>query len=98
MAETSDESRDTTGLATLAGHKGATIINDTDPHEILGSLIQFSSDAVVLVLKENGDAANIVSTYISTPANATGLNGITPMDRGEFSHIQLSAGSCTVVR
>lgn len=92
-----DTSRDTTGLATIAGHKGAIIINDTSSHTIEGSLIQFSADAVVTSLGVNGAAATLTD-YITTPANPTGLNAIAPLNGGEFSEITLSAGTCTVVR
>ena len=92
------DKRDTHGLATLAGHRGAKIINDTAAHTIEASLIEFSSDAVVTTLKVTGSTDNIVGEYISTPANAVGGGGIAPENGGEFSEIQLSAGSCTYIK
>jgi len=83
----------------LTGHRGAKIINDTEPHEIEASLIQFSPDATVVVLKINGSNENIAGEYVSTIGNPTGGNGIAPTTSGTiFSHIQLGAGSCTYVR
>ena len=90
--------RKTTGQATTAAHKGATIINDTDEHSISASMISFSADAVIANLETGGQAVDVKSSYISTPANAVGdYWSITGISGVSFTKIQLSAGTANIV-
>lgn len=86
--------RTTHGALTSAGEAGIKVINDFDLHVINASMIQLSSDAVVTVLKVDGGAANVVTDYISTPANATGACSISAVGSKAITSIQLSAGTC----
>lgn len=87
--------RATHGQATIAGHKGAKIINDTSPRNIEASIIELSADAVVTNLKVIGSDSDVKGDYISTPANPIGGNGgtIAAEDDKYFTSITLSAGT-----
>lgn len=87
--------RGTYGDASIAAHKGAFIINDTNAHVIDASIIELSSDAVVTSLKHSGSDTNVRGSYITTPGSAIGGNGgtLTPVDGKSFTQIQLSAGT-----
>ena len=90
--------RKTTGLATIAAHKGATIINDTDSHSINATMITFSPDAIITNLETGGITSDVKSSYISTPANVVGdYWSITGLAGIYFSKIELSAGTANVV-
>lgn len=86
--------RNTHGDLTIAGEDGAKVINDTALHNISASLIEFSSDAVVTTLTVEGSASNVVSDYISTPANPVGAHSISAVGSKLITSIQLSAGTC----
>jgi len=91
-------SRKTTGQATTAAHKGATIINDLDPHNINASMITLSADAVISNLEVGGQAVDVKASYVSTPASAVGdYWSITGLAGAEFTKIQLSAGTANIV-
>lgn len=85
-------------FSSITGENGVIIINDTEGHEIDASLIEFSEDAVVDILRYSGSNKNIVSDRITTPSSPTGSNGITPPRGKKFSYIKLSAGTCTLVK
>ena len=90
--------RKTTGQATTAAHKGATIINDTDAHVINASMINFSADAIITNLEVNGVVADVKADYITTPASAVGdYWSITGLQGVPFTKIQLSAGTANIV-
>ena len=86
--------RETKGQLTIAGEDGAKIINDTALHVINASMIEFSPDAVIVVLTVEGSATNVVGTYVSTPANPVGAHSISGSDRKAITSIQISAGTC----
>ena len=87
--------RNTYGQATLAAHKGAAVVNGTNPKTLTASLIYLSSDAIVTNLQHVGDAADVKADYISTPGNAIGGDGATiaAFDNKAFGSITLSAGN-----
>ncbi len=86
--------RNTYGQASIAAHKGAKIINDTDAHAISASVLVLSPDAVVVSLQVGGMAVDVKDDYISTPANAVGEFWTITAEKGEsITQIQLSAGS-----
>ncbi len=90
--------RKTTGQATTAAHKGATIINDTASHDINASMINFSADAIISSLEVDGVAVDVKADYISTPASAVGdYWSITGLKGVPFTKIQLSAGTANIV-
>ncbi len=86
--------RTTHGDMTIAGEAGAKVINDTSTHVINASMIELSADAIITVLKINGEVTNVIADYISTPANATGAHSLSAVGSGRITEIQLSAGTC----
>lgn len=86
--------RTTHGDLTMSGDAGAKVINDTALHVIDASMVELSSDAIVTVLKINGEAANVIADYVSTPASATGAHSLAAVGAGKITGIQLSAGTC----
>ena len=66
----------------------------TTLHVIKASMIEFSSDAVIVVLTIEGSGTNVVGDYVSTPANPVGAQSISALDRKAVTSIQLSAGTC----
>jgi hypothetical protein len=83
----------------MAASSGTFTINDTTAVTTKRfAAIHVSSSATIAELKVNGESANTVGDYISTPANAlTGVHFITPPNGTVFTHIKLSAGQVDLI-
>lgn len=83
----------------LTAAKGSYILNNTSTYSANNvKAIVVLQDTVFSSFKHVGNAANVVSSYIATPATAVKAGAIiTPLSNKEFTAILLTSGSVALV-
>ena len=78
----------------ISASNGVYVVNDNTESTKRCRGFEVLEDTVITSIKVNGDAANVVADYISTPATALKAGTlITPLGDDHFSGVTLSSGS-----
>ena len=83
----------------LTAAKGSYILNNTSTYSANNvKAIVVLQDTVFSSFKHEGNAGNVLSTYVAAPATAVKAGAIiTPLENKKFTNIQLTSGSVALV-